>query len=94
MTPVLCVGEPLAVRQAGEHLAYTLGQLDGGLAGLTAEQVAGLVVAYEPVWAIGTGEVATPADAQEVCARHQAAGFPAVHGDAVALQRVSCMAGQ
>jgi triosephosphate isomerase (TIM) len=68
MTPVLCIGEPLAVRQAGDHLAYTLAQLDGGLAGLTAEQVAGLVVAYEPVWAIGTGEVASPEDAQEVCA--------------------------
>ncbi len=83
MTPVLCVGESLEVRQAGEHLAYTLGQLDAGLAGLTAEQVAGLVVAYEPVWAIGTGEVATPADAQEVCGavRQRISG---VHGDAVA----------
>jgi triosephosphate isomerase (TIM) len=67
MTPLLCVGEPLEVRQAGEHLTYTLAQLDGGLAGLQARQVAGLVVAYEPVWAIGTGEVATPDDAQEVC---------------------------
>ena len=67
LAPVLCVGEPLPVRQAGEHIAHTLSQLDGGLAGLSAEQVAGLVVAYEPVWAIGTGEVATPADAQEVC---------------------------
>lgn len=66
MTPVLCVGESLAVRQAGEHLELVQSQLDGGLAGLPAEQVAGLVVAYEPVWAIGTGEVATPQDAQEV----------------------------
>ena len=47
---------------------YTLAQLDGRWPGFTAEQVAGLVVAYEPVWAIGTGEVATPEDAQEVCA--------------------------
>jgi triosephosphate isomerase (TIM) len=68
MTPVLCVGEPLDVRQAGDHLGYTLGQLDGGLAGLRDEQVAGIVIAYEPVWAIGTGEVASPQDAQEVCA--------------------------
>jgi triosephosphate isomerase (TIM) len=67
ITPVLCVGEPLAVRQAGDQLAYTLAQIDGGLAGLTSAQVAGLVIAYEPVWAIGTGEVATPEDAQQVC---------------------------
>jgi len=67
MTPVLCIGEPLAVRQADGHLGYTLGQLDGGLAGLSTEQVSKLVIAYEPVWAIGTGEVATPADAEEVC---------------------------
>ncbi len=83
MTPVLCVGEPLAVRQAGEHLAHTLGQLDGGLAGLPAEQVSKLVIAYEPVWAIGTGEVATPADAQEVCAAIRNR-ISAVQGHAVA----------
>ncbi|MCR4511885.1 triose-phosphate isomerase [Aeromicrobium sp. 50.2.37] len=68
LTPIVCVGEGLEVRQAGEHVAHTLAQVDGSLAGLTPEQVAGLVVAYEPVWAIGTGEVATPEDAQEVCA--------------------------
>ncbi len=68
MTPIVCVGEGLEIRQAGDHVAYTLAQLDGSLSGLSAEQVAGLVVAYEPVWAIGTGEVATPEDAQEVCA--------------------------
>jgi triosephosphate isomerase len=68
MTPILCIGEPLDIRQAGTHVAYTLSQLDGGLAGVPAEQAASLVVAYEPVWAIGTGEVATPQDAQEVCA--------------------------
>jgi triosephosphate isomerase len=80
MTPVLCIGEPLEVRQAGGQLPYTLSQLDGGLAGLTSEQVAGLVVAYEPIWAIGTGEVATPADAQEVC-RAIRSRISAVHGD-------------
>ncbi|MGQ2911345.1 MULTISPECIES: triose-phosphate isomerase [unclassified Aeromicrobium] len=68
ITPIVCVGEGLEVRQAGEHVAHTLAQVDGSLAGLSPEQVAGLVVAYEPVWAIGTGEVATPEDAQEVCA--------------------------
>jgi triosephosphate isomerase (TIM) len=67
MTPILCVGEGLDVRNDGRHVEHTLEQLDGSLAGLSAEQVAGLVVAYEPVWAIGTGEVATPDDAQQVC---------------------------
>jgi triosephosphate isomerase len=81
MTPILCVGESLEVRRAGEYLELVLRQLDGGLAGLTAEQVAGLVVAYEPVWAIGTGEVATPADAEEVC-RAIRNRVSAVHGDA------------
>ncbi|QIG43084.1 triose-phosphate isomerase [Nocardioides anomalus] len=67
MTPLVCVGEGLEVRQAGEHVPHCMSQVEGSLAGLSAEQVAGLVIAYEPVWAIGTGEVATPADAQEVC---------------------------
>src|SRR5487761_1421437 len=66
LTPILCVGETLEVRQAGDCVPHVLAQLDGGLAGLRAQQVAGMVVAYEPVWAIGTGEVATPEDAQEV----------------------------
>ena len=64
--PVLCVGEPLAVRQAGDHIAHTLSQLDGGLDGLTVAQLAELVVAYEPVWAIGTGLTATREQAQAV----------------------------
>ncbi len=68
IAPIVCVGEGLEVRQAGEHVAHTLAQVDGSLAGLDDEQIASVVVAYEPVWAIGTGEVATPDDAQEVCA--------------------------
>ena len=68
LVPIVCMGEGLPVRQSGEQVAYVLAQLDADLAGLTGEQVAGLVIAYEPVWAIGTGEVATPEDAQEVCA--------------------------
>jgi triosephosphate isomerase len=66
LAPILCIGEGLEVREAGGHVAHTLAQLDGGLAGLTAEQVEKVVVAYEPVWAIGTGKTATPEDAQEV----------------------------
>ncbi len=68
LTPILCIGEPLEVRKAGAHVAHTLAQLDGGLKDVPAEQAATVVIAYEPVWAIGTGEVATPDDAQEVCA--------------------------
>jgi triosephosphate isomerase (TIM) len=83
MTPIVCVGEPLPIRQAGEQVPYTLAQLDGSLAGFSAEQIGGLVVAYEPVWAIGTGEVATPDDAQEVCAAIRER-VREVHGDAAA----------
>jgi triosephosphate isomerase (TIM) len=83
MTPIVCVGEGLEIRQAGEHVPYTLAQLDGSLAGFSAEEIGGLVVAYEPVWAIGTGEVATPDDAQEVCAAIRAR-IQEKHGDAAA----------
>ncbi|MFJ4679999.1 MULTISPECIES: triose-phosphate isomerase [unclassified Kitasatospora] len=67
ITPILCIGEPLEIRKAGTHVAYTLAQLDGALDGVPASDAESVVVAYEPVWAIGTGEVATPEDAQEVC---------------------------
>ncbi|MBC3989799.1 triose-phosphate isomerase [Streptomyces sp. AC563] len=67
ITPILCVGEGLEVRKAGQHVPHTLAQVDGALEDLPAEQAESIVIAYEPVWAIGTGEVATPEDAQEVC---------------------------
>ncbi len=67
MTPILCVGEGMEIREAGDHVAHCTAQLDADLAGLKADQVRQVVLAYEPVWAIGTGRVATPADAQEVC---------------------------
>ena len=88
MTPIVCVGEGLDVRTDGRHVEHTLEQLDGSLAGLSAEQVAGLVVAYEPVWAIGTGEVATPDDAQEVCSAIRARIGEAWSEDAAAAVRV------
>lgn len=68
LVPIVCVGEGLEVRQAGEHVAHVVAQVEGSLAGVTPDQAKTVVVAYEPVWAIGTGEVATPEDAQEVCA--------------------------
>ncbi|GAB3231603.1 triose-phosphate isomerase [Glycomyces halotolerans] len=66
ISPILCVGEPLEVREAGDHVTHTVGQLLAAVDGLTEEELAKVVVAYEPVWAIGTGRTATPEDAQEV----------------------------
>lgn len=60
LKPIVCVGERLEQREAGSTDAVLAGQFDGGLGGLTADQFAGVVVAYEPVWAIGTGKTATP----------------------------------
>jgi triosephosphate isomerase len=68
LTPILCIGEPEVVRDAGGHVTHCTNQLGAALTGVTAEQAETLVVAYEPIWAIGTGKVATPHDAQEVCA--------------------------
>jgi triosephosphate isomerase len=67
LTPILCVGESLEIRQAGGQVEHTTAQLRAALDGVSAAQARSVVVAYEPVWAIGTGEVATPQDAQEVC---------------------------
>ena len=63
--PIICVGESLAQREAGETDALVSGQVQAGLSGITAEQAAGLVIAYEPIWAIGTGKTATDEQANE-----------------------------
>jgi len=68
MIPIMCCGETLSEREAGETESKVLGQIEAGLAGRTNEQVASLVIAYEPIWAIGTGKTATSEDAQTVCA--------------------------
>jgi triosephosphate isomerase len=67
LVPILCVGEGLEIRREENHLEHCVAQLDAALEGRTPEEVQRTVLAYEPVWAIGTGEVATPEDAQEVC---------------------------
>jgi len=67
MVPIMCVGETLDEREAGDTEAKVLGQVEAGLAGRTGEQIAALVIAYEPIWAIGTGRTATSDDAQAVC---------------------------
>jgi len=89
LTPILCVGEGLVTREEGTHVAHCTNQLAAGLDGIKAEQVKQIVVAYEPVWAIGTGKTATPEDAQEVCAALRvklAELHGAEVGDAVRIQ--------
>jgi triosephosphate isomerase (TIM) len=89
MTPIVCVGETLAEREAGGTDAKVLGQIDAALAGLKPEQVGSLVIAYEPIWAIGTGHTATAADAQAVCAAIRGrvtASFGADAADSVRIQ--------
>jgi triosephosphate isomerase len=68
MTPIMCCGETDTEREAGEAQSKVEGQIRAGLAGVAAEHVATMVIAYEPIWAIGTGKTATPEDAQEMCA--------------------------
>jgi triosephosphate isomerase len=82
MTPIMCVGETIDEREAGESETRVLGQLRAGTEGLASEAMAGLVVAYEPIWAIGTGRTATPDDAQAVCGEIRTA-VTADHGSGV-----------
>ena len=86
MTPIICVGETLAEREAGDTETKVLGQVRAALAGRSAEQVGALVIAYEPIWAIGTGRNATADDAQQVCAAIR--GVVAEVSGAAAAQRV------
>ncbi|MFI9816746.1 triose-phosphate isomerase [Saccharothrix variisporea] len=83
VTPIFCLGEQLDVREAGNHVQHCTDQLVAGLKGLSADQVKDVVIAYEPVWAIGTGKVASSADAQEVCAALRAK-LAELHGEDVA----------
>ena len=68
MVPIICIGEELAIRESGGHVNHVLTQLRESLAGIHKPDLKKIVIAYEPVWAIGTGRTATPQDAQEVCA--------------------------
>jgi triosephosphate isomerase len=88
MTPIMCVGETLEEREEGLANEKVLAQLKAGLAGVTADQVAGMVIAYEPIWAIGTGRTATTDDAQAMCAQIRAAVADLAGADAAAGVRV------
>ena len=84
MTPVVCVGETLDEREAGETMDKIDLQVRAALHGLSPSTVAGLVIAYEPIWAIGTGRTASPADAQEACAAIRAR-VATLHGEEAAV---------
>jgi triosephosphate isomerase len=88
MTPIMCCGESLAEREAGETEAKVLGQVRAGLLGLDAQQVAGLVIAYEPIWAIGTGRTATADDAQAMCRAIRSSVAAQFGGEAGASVRI------
>ncbi len=68
LTAIICCGEDLATREAGETLPFVISQVKAALEGLSEKQASNLVIAYEPIWAIGTGRTATPEAADEVCA--------------------------
>jgi triosephosphate isomerase len=101
LTPMLCVGETLAEREAGATAAVVDGQLRAGVAGLTPHQIAHMLVAYEPVWAIGTGRTATPEDAAEihtmlrerldVLTNGQGGRVPILYGGSVNAQNVDSL---
>jgi triosephosphate isomerase len=105
LVPILCVGESLDVRREGDQVDFTLAQLTKALENVALNDPTHLVVAYEPVWAIGTGEVATPQDAQEVCAAIRgrledlysgavASGVRVLYGGSVKAANVAAIMGQ
>ena len=105
VSPIVCVGEPLDIREAGTHVQYVVDQTKASLAGLDKGQLSKTVIAYEPVWAIGAGKVASAADAQEVCAAIRntikelagddvAAGIRILYGGSVKADSVAEIVGQ
>ncbi len=88
MTPIMCVGETLEEREAGSTEERVSGQVRAGLVGVGAGEVGGLVIAYEPIWAIGTGRNATPEDAQAVCAVVRGVVAEVAGRDAAATVRI------
>lgn len=84
LIPIVCVGETIALRQEGRTESWVSAQVQAALAGLTAEQVAGMVIAYEPIWAIGTGLAATADEAERVCGQVVRAKIAELYGQAVA----------
>lgn len=105
MSPIVCVGEPLEIREKGTHVDYVVEQTRNSLAGLSTEDLGNTVIAYEPVWAIGTGKVASAEDAQEVCAAIRklivelagdevAAGMRILYGGSVKAETVGEIVGQ
>ncbi len=105
LRPIMCVGEGLEVRREGRQVEHALAQVSGGLEGIAGAEAATMVIAYEPVWAIGTGEVATPQDAQEVCSAIRgrlvelysaelAAGVRVLYGGSVKAANVAAIMAQ
>lgn len=88
MTPIACVGETLAEREAGSTESKVTGQVTAALHGLSPEQVGRLVIAYEPIWAIGTGRTASADDAQTICALIRRVVGEVVSAEAAAAVRI------
>lgn len=104
LTPIVCVGEGLDVRERGEQVAHTLDQLRASLEGLMIERPEQLVIAYEPVWAIGTGKTATSGDAEDMALairqaldglyRQYASGVRILYGGSVKPDNIREICGQ